>query len=53
MSILQEVKAKAGMCDSEAGDYKNIPVMIWSIDAEYSAVIFGGLSKGSTSSCQG
>lgn len=53
MSIFQEVKAKAGICDSEAGDCKNVPVTIWTIDEEYYAEILGGLNKGSTSSCQG
>lgn len=40
--IFQEVKAKAGICDSEAGGYKNVTVTIQTIDAEYSVVIFWG-----------
>lgn len=45
-SLFQEVKAKAGICDCEAGGCKNITVMIQTIDAEYSVVIFGALNKG-------
>lgn len=39
-SIFQEVKAKAGICDSDAAGYKNVTVTIRTIDEEYSVAIF-------------